>query len=198
MAEISHKYISSLKQEGKVENHRFYKKVVLDFLFRNLCFIDEQNNIKEFSKEDLDKIGMETNLSNQKIISIINQFLMNVRNLKGFFDLKPINWEYDIAKLTKKVRLYLHKLYRIAPIFSYNRAKENLNKLHLLLGQKNHWPHITTQMALVLFITDRNDRNIKKNRYIMQKNLRAFCSCSAYAFHHARNILRINRWGELY
>lgn len=190
--------LPALKQEETDENRQFYKKKILNYLFRNLCFVDEKNRIRGLSKKDVDKISVRTDLSNQITIPIINTFFTNVRNLRQFFALKPISWEYNRIKLTKKVRIYLHKIHRIAPVFSYKRATQNLNNLHLLLAQKNHWPHITTQMALVLFITDRNDEGVNKNRFIMQKNLRAFCSCSAYAFHHARNILHINRQGQIY
>ena len=48
----------------------------------------------------------------------------------------------------------------------------NLELLHILLGRKFFWPHIPTQLALVIFVTDRNDPNLAKNNYILQKNLR--------------------------
>jgi len=198
MADISHEIVSSLEQEEKAEYYQSSKKMVLNFLFRNLCFVDEQSKIKTLTPKELDKIGLYTNLSNRIVVPIIDQFLVNARNFKVFFSSKAITWEYDRVKLIKKVRIYLHKLHRMAPVFSYIRAKANLNILHQLLEQKNHWPHITTQIALVIFITDRNNKKINDNRYIIQKNLRAFCDCSAYAFHHARNILRINTTGDIY
>ena len=198
MADLSHRVMASINQEGEIENYQFFKNLVLNYLFRHFCFVDEQNRIKEFRKKDLETIGKQTNLSNQIVFPLIDQFLKNAHNLKTFFAAKPIVWEYNKTKLVKKVRIYLHKVHRIAPIFSYARAKENLEIFHLLLEQKNHWPHITTQIALVIFITDRNDKANNKGRYIIQKNLRAFCDCSAYAFHRARNTLHINKMGQTY
>ena len=197
MADMSDGVITPLNQEDEIENYQLFKKVVLNYLFRHFCFVDEQNKIKEFRRKDLETIGKQTNLSNQIVVPLIDQFFENAHNLKIFFAAKPIAWEYNKTKLVKKVRIYLHKLHRIAPVFSYARAKENLEILHLLLEQKNHWPHITTQIALVIFITDRNDKSNNKGCYIIQKNLRAFCDCSAYAFHRARNILHINKMGQI-
>jgi len=198
MADMSQDVITPLKQKEEVANYQNTKKMVLNYLFRHICFVDEQNKIKEVTKKELDRISTHTKLSNLTITTLLNQFFEKARNFKIFFASKPITWEYNKAKLEKKVRIYLHKLYRTAPIFSYSRAKANLRILHALLEQKNHWPHITTQMALVIFVTDRNNLKNDKGHYIIQKNLRAFCDCSAYAFHRARNILRINTKGQNY
>ncbi len=198
MADISHRVVSSLKEENKIESYSFFKKEVLNHLFRYFCFVGQQKKIIGITKKDLNELVRYTNLSTQIAIPIIDNFFIQARNLRLFFALKPITWEYEKVRLVKKVRIYLHKLYRIAPVFSYPRAKLNLEILHHLLEKRNHWPHITTQLALVIFITDRNDKLNSEGRYIIQKNLRAFCDCSAYAFHRARNILRINTHGKVY
>ncbi|MHA1391817.1 MAG: hypothetical protein ACTSQT_06200, partial [Promethearchaeota archaeon] len=85
----------------------------------------------------------------------------------------------------------------IAPVFDYSRAIANLEILHKLLKKKFFWIRITTQLALIIFVTDRNDPTIAKNEYILQKNLRTFCACSAYAFHMARKKLDIDKTGHI-
>jgi hypothetical protein len=188
----------SLKQDLDIYSYSYFKKVVLNFLFRHFCFVSKQNKIKDAMQKDMVKIERQTNFSHQLVSDIVGNFIVNARNLKKFFASKPITREYDRAKLVKKLRIYLHKVHRIAPVFSYKRAMENLKIFHQLLEQKNYWPHITTQLALVIFITDRNNKANEQGGVIIQKNLRAFCDCSAYAFHRARNILHINTRGQTY
>lgn len=187
-----------LKQDLDIYSYPYCKKVVLNFLFRHFCLVNPQNKIIDVIEKEMVKIERQTNFSHQLVSDIVDNFIVNTRNLRKFFASKPITREYERAKLARKLRIYLHKLHRIAPIFSYKRAMENLKIFHQLLEQKNYWPHITTQLALVIFITDRNDKANEQGGLIIQKNLRAFCGCSAYAFHRARNILHINTRGQTY
>lgn len=90
--------------------------------------------------------------------------------------------------LNRKVRIYLHKVHRIAPVFDYNRAKKNLGILQTFLSQNSFWPQISTQIAIVIYATDKNSNNDKK---LLQKNIRTLCNCSAYAFHRTKNMLNI-------
>lgn len=198
IADIIPKKPLSLKQDLDIYSYPYFKRVILNFLVRHFCFVNQQNKIKDVTQKNIVKIERQTNFSHQLVSDIVSNFIVNAQNLKKFFASKPITREYDRAKLAKKLRIYLHKLHRIAPVFSYKRAMENLKIFHQLLKQKNYWPHITTQLALVIFITDRNDKTNEQGGLIIQKNLRAFCDCSAYAFHRARNILNINTSGQTY
>ena len=127
----------------------------------------------------------------------MNNFLKEVKAFSEMLRSGYIAWTPERKRLFRKVRVYLHKAHKIAPVFDYQRAKKNLELLHVLLGRKFFWPHVPTQLALVIFVTDRKDPNLTNNNFIMQKNLRALCSCSAYAFHMARNKLKINKSGNL-
>ena len=129
--------------------------------------------------------------------SIQLKFLKEVKAFNEMLRSGYIAWTPERKRLYRKVRVYLHKAHKIAPVFDYQRAKKNLELLHVLLGRKFYWPHVPTQLALIIFVTDRNDENLTNNNYILQKNLRALCSCSAYAFHMARNKLNINKSGNL-
>jgi len=198
MADIIHHIISPLKQELDHKSLLLLKSEVLNYLIRHICFVDQSDKVRNISNKEMKEIEAKTKLSGDLIFHIIDQFFSNMRFLKTFFTSKKITWEHERTKLMKKVRIYLHKLHKIAPVFSYQRAKENLKILYSLLDLKNHWPHISTQIALVIFITDRNDKTNKSRKYIIQKNLRVLCDCSAYAFHRARNILGINKKGKTY
>ena len=131
------------------------------------------------------------------VLDIVSKFLIEIKTFSEMLRSGYIAWTPEKKRLYRKVRVYLHKAHKIAPIFDYQRAKKNLELLHILLARNYFWPHITTQLALVIFVTDRNDSNLPFNNYILQKNLRSFCSCSAYAFHMARNKLKINKNGNL-
>jgi len=119
------------------------------------------------------------------IEDIFEKFLFELAFLRGFLREYKINWyNADPRKRYRHVKIYLHRIYRIAPIFDYRRAKINLGNLHKLLYMRNFWPHLTTQLAVVIYITDKKSG---KTDHIHQKNIRVLCNCSAYAFHRTRN-----------
>ncbi|KKL46730.1 hypothetical protein LCGC14_2342630 [marine sediment metagenome] len=62
----------------------------------------------------------------------------------------------------------MHKFYRLAPVFDYNRARENSRILKLKLDALCFWPHMTTQVAVVIYITDKLDLSQKDK--ILQTN----------------------------
>ncbi len=198
MAYTANKVILSLKLDMDLDAYQFQKMRILNYIFRHVSFVDHRDNIIALSKEELKEIVSDLNISNKVLLPIITQFFLNTLNFKRFFESTKISWEHNLDRLIKKVRIYLHKIHRIAPVFSYERAKENLKILHSLFERRNHWPHFSTQIALIIFITDRNDKAIQEGEYIIQKNLRVLCNCSAYAFHHARNLLRINKNGQIF
>ena len=173
------------------------KKGILDYFFRCESLLDNNGEVVRLSYFLVENIAKETQTSDSLVLEVMGQFLKRVVYFKQFLESGLIAWAPGKQQLYRKVRVYLHKAYKIAPIFDYNRAKKNLEFLHVLLGRKFFWPHVPTQLALVIFVTDRNDANLTNNNYILQKNLRALCSCSAYSFHMARNKLGINKLGVL-
>ncbi len=173
------------------------KKRVLDHFFRCESLTNGDGSIIELSHFLVKNIAVQMHLPNNLVLDIMSKFLEEVKAFSEMLHSGYIAWTPERKRLYRNVRVYLHKAHKIAPIFDYNRAKKNLELLHILLGRKFFWPHVPTQLALVIFVTDRNDANLTNNNYILQKNLRAFCSCSAYAFHMARNKLKINKSGKL-
>lgn len=173
------------------------KKMVLDYFFRCEGLLGSNGEVIKLNYFLVEKIAKETQFSSDIVLKVMRAFLKRVFYFKQFLESGLIAWAPGKQQLYRKVCVYLHKTYKIAPVFDYHRAKKNLELLHVLLGRKFFWPHVPTQLALVIFVTDRNDPNLAKDNYILQKNLRALCSCSAYAFHMARNKLGINKEGVL-
>lgn len=173
------------------------KKTILDYFFRSESLLDSDGKIIKLSSFLVKNIAKETQASGYLVLKVMEEFLERVTYFKQFLESGLIAWAPGKQQLYRKVRVYLHKAHKVAPVFDYNRARKNLGLLHVLLGRKFFWPHVPTQLALVIFVTDRNAPNLTNNNYILQKNLRALCSCSAYAFHMARNKLGINKLGVL-
>lgn len=88
------------------------------------------------------------------------------------------------------IRTHLLRLYRLAPVFDYKRAKENAKILKIKLDRLYFWPHMTTQIAIIIYVTDFLDP-LHENKMI-QSNLRSFSNVSAYAFHRTRNKIGLN------
>jgi len=173
------------------------KKTILDYFFRCESLLDSDGKVAKLSHFVVENIAKETQTLGYLVLDVMGEFLERVTYFKQFLESGLIAWAPGKQQLLRKVRVYLHKAYKVAPVFDYQRAKRNLELLHVLLGRKFFWPHVPTQLALVIFVTDRNDSNLANDNYILQKNLRALCSCSAYAFHMARNKLGINKLGVI-
>ena len=173
------------------------KKTVLDYFFRCESLLDSDNKVVKINVLLVESVAKETRSSAIVVLNVLEDFFERATRFKQFLESGLIAWAPGKQQLLRKVRVYLHKTYKLAPIFDYDRAKKNLELLHVLLGRKFFWPHVPTQLALVIFVTDRNDSNLANNNFILQKNIRALCSCSAYAFHMARNKLGINKEGVI-
>jgi len=170
---------------------------VLNYFFRCESLVDNNGSVIDLNHLLVENIAKETQIPGDLVLKVLVEFLRRVTYFKQFLESGLITWAPGKQQLLRKVRVYLHKAHRVAPVFDYNRAKRNLELLHVLLGRKFFWPHVPTQLALIIFVTDRNDPNLSDKDYILQKNLRALCSCSAYSFHMARNKLGINKEGVL-
>ena len=173
------------------------KKAIINFLFRYESLVDDNNKTRSPDVLNFKKIAEKANTSKPVALYIINNFLRELKDFHGFLTTRYENWLPGRNHIYNKLIIYLEKLFTTAPIFDYQRAKKNIDVLHYLLSKNYYWPHITTQLALLVFVTDRNDPNIKEQAYILQKNLRMLCTCSAYAFHSARNKLNISKEGKL-
>lgn len=169
--------------------NKFYKSqnglkpIVLNYLFRNIAFVTNQEKIRALVTTDYEAITKNTNIPIKLIHKFISSFLIDLLRFKKFIRKNP--QILNSKKKNRKVRIYLHKFFRIAPVFDYKRARENARILKLKLDKLFFWPQIMTQIAIIIFITDLLDKN--NSQKIIQTNIRALCDCSAYAFHRTRN-----------
>ncbi|MHA2289328.1 MAG: hypothetical protein ACXABG_11140 [Promethearchaeota archaeon] len=173
------------------------QKVIINLLFRYESLIDEDNKIRTPHSLNLDKIAKKANTAKGVVLYVLNNFFRELNTFHDFLSTRYENWRPGKSHIIEKLNLYLENLHITAPVFNYERAKKNIDVLYYLLSKSFYWPHITTQLALLIFVTDRNDPDVNGKAYILQKNLRMLCCCSAYAFHCARNRLSISKEGKL-
>jgi len=175
--------LSSSSTENNFINQNKFKTLILNFLFRNITFTTPKERIRALNRLEITQISNAVNLPISITHQIISKFLVDLLRFKQFLNKTII--AHNRKNRSKKIRIYLHKIYRLAPIFDFKRARQNIDILHLKLDRLFFWPQIMTQVAIVIFATDLNDKKVKKN--IIQSNLRILCDCSAYAFHRTRN-----------
>ncbi len=169
--------------------NKFYKSqnglkpIVLNYLFRNIAFVTNQDKIRALTNLDYEIISEGTKIPVKLIHKFVSCLLIDLLRFKRFIKKNP--QILNSKKQNQKLRLYLHKFYRIAPVFDYKRARENARILKIKLDHLFFWPQVMTQICVIIFITDILDKN--NTQKMIQANLRTLCSCSAYAFHRTRN-----------
>jgi hypothetical protein len=177
---------------SKPISYRLYLKEVrislINALFRrySICFPRGGINIiKSLSFKKLRKLSEMTSISQPLASTIIHKVLRELYYLSTFFQSYKFPWEHRKSLLFKKSKIYLHKLYKLAPIFNYNRAKTNLKTLHMFFNKASFWPTISTQLAMTIYLTDVNEPFFENK--ILIENIRAITYCSAYAFYRTKN-----------
>jgi len=191
MANISDKIIGN---SNFYTNKKIGKALILDYVLRNASLFKKNSEkvIDSFLKETIKEIYEEFLIPPSVLSYFLEHFLFELKIFRKFLKNCKISWyTKDSKKRYRYVKLYVHKIHRLAPIFNYKRARINLENLHKLFNLKNFWPHLTTQLALVIFITEKMSNEGKE---IQQKNIRALCNCSAYAFHRTRNKLELEKY----
>ena len=186
-----------LRTYRKVPRKDVNKEKVLNYFFRFESFANNTNEYKNLTPLIVGNIVKETNLPDFVVLNTVLEFLTEATQFNHVLSLGLVSWGSREKSFLRQAKFYLRKVHRIAPVFDYSRAIANLETLHKLLRKNFYWVRITTQLALTIFVTDRNDPTVMKNEYILQKNLRVFCACSAYAFHMARKKLNIDKTGQL-
>jgi len=189
---------NSLRTYRRVPRDHVNKEKVLNYFFRFESFANDTNEYKDLTSLIVGNIVKETNLPNFVVLNTVFEFITEATQFSHNIRLGLVSWGSGEKSVLRQAKFYLRKVHRIAPVFNYSRAIANLEILHKILKRNFIWLRITTQLALIIFVTDRNDPTIAKNEYILQKNLRAFCACSAYAFHMARKKLHIDKAGRIY
>ena len=162
------------------------KVIILRVLLSTNSVLSHEGEFLTPKGGSYEQISAETGYELDVVESVVNIFLTDLYYFNKFLRNGCIKWTSDLKKLNRKVRTYVHKIHRLAPVFDYERARTNVGILQQMLSSINLWPRITTQMALVLYYTElRSDKQVKT----IQRNIRIMCNCSAYAFHETRNKL---------
>ncbi len=161
------------------------KPFLINCLVRQFSFATYNQNVRTLLPIEYTRLASVTKLPVKIIYPIVKGFLVELVYFRRF--LRAYTFSYDHTARLNKLRIYLHKIHRLAPIFNFKRAKENARILKIKLRELCFFPQITTQIAIVVFITDLNDK--KHEKRIVQANLRLLCDCSAYSFHRTRKKL---------
>jgi len=201
MAELTNDAI--LSQNGsrvytRAPRYLVNKEKVLNYFFRFASIAKDNNEYKKLTPLLIGNTVKKTNLPYSIVLTSATEFMAEATQFSRILNLRLTSWGSRDKTILRQAKFYLRKAYKIAPVFDYSRAIINLETLHKILKKNFFWPRTTTKLALTLFVTDKNDSTIENNEYILQKNLRAFCACSAYAFHMARKKLKIDKMGRIF
>ena len=189
---------ASARDRFKPNDHFDFKYVnslfnpIINNLLRSFSVCNTYNHIVgALEKSDYIELSKLVSAPSLIVKGIVEKFLKNMMYFEKFLRSCEFKSRHKPHKRYRYVRIYLHKIHRIAPVFNYKRAKQYLKLLHKLLDIRQFWPQFTTQIAIVIYITDKIDKSNQYSKKLLQKNIRAICSCSAYAFHRTRNFLHI-------
>ena len=176
------------------------KKLVLNAFLRLTSFSTLGEKDVPIKDKFIRAISKSTHLPEVMVKNKIKQFLIDLLKFKFFFShmlskhVKKASAErISLRKRIEFLYLALEKIHGYAPVFDLDRAMINTEILLEEFDRCCRWPTITTQLALVIFVTDIHDTLVKekKIRPIKQVNIRRMCDVSAYAFHRTRNLLHI-------
>ncbi|MHA2280706.1 MAG: hypothetical protein ACXAC5_07630 [Promethearchaeota archaeon] len=171
------------------EFRREVRNTVLNCLFRDYSFFTPRQEMRDLQLIELRGIAGITKIPVRIVNSVVSKFLFELKHIRQFF--KGNSVSYTPYNHRRKKIVYLHKFNRLAPVFEFRRAKQNVRILETKLNHLCFWPQFMTQLAIVIYVTDLNDPKFEKK--IKQTNLRALCGCSAYAFHRTRNKLGLKK-----
>lgn len=189
MTETLLKPIVDVEESEIITPSKVIKQRVLEYIFRNIPFT-QANRVTHLSLDKYRQLRTALNIPIPIIRDIYTRFVVDLTHFKVFQHRYTIG--VGLKSPLRKSLVYLWKVYRIAPVFDYSRAKLNLKSLIVLLSRLNYWPQIMTQVAVTLYITEVNSATLKK--LIPQNKICILCDCSPYAFHRCRNKVRIDRY----
>ena len=184
-------YVMSLDPKKLEENISFKlrRSKILHYFISAFSLTKNDTTLITISNQGLERISEKIGLPYNQVYAYIRQFLAQVAYFRKLSQGCKIR--RGSGNMERKTRIYLHKIHRFAPVFDYERARLNLKMLYRLFSKQRYLPSISTRLALVIYITDELDKD-KKDK-LLQKNIRSICSCSAYAYHNAKNRLDIDR-----
>ncbi|GAH42070.1 unnamed protein product [marine sediment metagenome] len=167
------------------EFRRDVRNTVLNTLFRDYSFFTPDQKLRKLPIIELRAIAGVTRIPVKIVDAVVCKILADLGHSREFYKTNSVS--YTPFSHLRKMKIYLHKFNRLAPVFNFQRAKHNARILEKKLNHLCFWPKFMTQIAIVIYVTDLKDPQVEKP--IKQTNIRALCGCSAYAFHRTRNKL---------
>ena len=168
-----------------LDSQKDLRPFLLNNLFRQFSFATYNQKVSSLRPNEYIRLASVTKVPVKIIYPIVKGFLVELVYSKRF--LRKHTFSYDQTARLVELQTYLQKIHRLAPVFDFKRAKENARILKIKLQDLCFFPQFTTQIAIVVFVTDLNDK--KHEKRIVQANLRLLCDCSAYSFHRTRKKL---------
>ncbi len=184
------------------------KKQIINYIFRETSFLDKKitTSIFELLLEKIRNAFIPKKLRFEDIGAIFSEFMLQWQKFKEYYrkNVKMqccfLNTRLRSREELLQIRLillkeYLEMMHDFADIFNLERALTNAETLLKILTQMNYWPTLSTQLALIVFITDLRSLAVQQGnkKCLVQNNIILLCNSSAYAFHQARNKLNINK-----
>ena len=158
---------------------------LLNNLFRLVSFTTYKQKVSSLNPMGYTKLASATKVPVKLIYPVIKGFLVDLVYFKRFY--KTHTFSFAETSQLGELLTFLGKVHKLAPVFDLSRAKENAKILKVKLQEMCFFPHFTTQVAIIVFVTDINDKFHKKK--LIRENVRLLCDCSAYSFHRTRKKL---------
>ncbi|KKL12750.1 hypothetical protein LCGC14_2532640 [marine sediment metagenome] len=168
-----------------VKSQKGLRPFLLNYLFRQFSFATHNQKVNSLRSSEYIKLASVTKVPVKIINPIVKGFLVELVYFRRFLREHTFSYK-ETARLVKLVS-FLAKIHKLAPVFDFERAKENAQILKMKLQDLCFFPQFTTQIAIVVYVTDLRDKIYSKR--IVQANLRLLCDCSAYSFHRTRKKL---------
>ncbi|MFX1237179.1 MAG: hypothetical protein ACFFAS_14905 [Promethearchaeota archaeon] len=185
--ENQHKILQDFQNNAPNET----RSLILNVLFRKISITRKGKIRQELTPDEYKLLSDISHISIPIINQIVPKFLKNIKKIHDFMSSKPHRRGYDPKLFKMRVKSFLRLIHRFSPIFDFYRAEVNLIILHDKLKKILFLPRMTTQIAITIFVTDKNDEKTSIRGPILQNNLRYLSCCSAYAFHRTRNMLKL-------
>ncbi len=122
------------------------RNTVLNCLFRDYSFFTQFQEVRELPLIELRDIAGSTKIPVKIVDSVVSKFLSELKYAREFFKSIPIS--YTPFSHLRKIKIYLHKLRRLAPVFDFQRAKQNAQILEKKLNLLCFWPQFMTQIEI--------------------------------------------------
>ena len=137
---------------------------------------------RSYRDSDYERVARKAKCDVETVMRIIRHFIDHLEPFRSFLEKVKIEWPLEKTRHVRKLRIYLHKMHKIAPVFDYHRARVNLEILETYLRNQCIYISPLAKIGLVILKTD---SHLYKGE-ILIKNIRALCNLIPRTFDVAR------------